>query len=416
MLSFNFYFDITFWLCFILIVLIFRLFNFSNNIRNIGLAFCSIAMLLALPMFDYFTLLFASLITIFTFIVGYYLINKNNFNKLQRIFISSSAIIILIFILSIFKYGKLQQSIAGYFLNVKPDTYHLIFILGISYFVFKMIHFVVDCYKKQISNLNFLNFFNYIFFFPSFISGPINRYNHFCEQLDFENTKSISQDLRPGIERVIHGLFKKIVLCTIIFPYAIININKPVSDLSIFELTYGLYAYAFYFYFDFSGYTDCAVGSARMMGIELPENFNNPFLKKNIQQLWASWHMSLTRLLTDYIYWPLSRKLRIIEYFKNHPVILSNVSIMVTFIACGAWHGETLNFILWGAYHGCGLSVLNIYQQRKRKLRSQTMRKYFLSKYSEWAGVFLTFNFFAFGLIFFSFDMKKIILLLSNMF
>jgi len=152
------------------------------------------------------------------------------------------------------------------------------------------------------------------------------------------------------------------------------------------------------------------------MGIELPENFNNPFMKKNIQQLWASWHMSLTRWLTDYIYWPLSRKLRNVDYLRKHPVFLSNISIIVTFIICGMWHGETFNFAVWGFYHGIGLATLNIYQKQKRKIKNGFLRSYFTSRYSQLAGVLCTFHFFVFGLLLFSCEMDEIGSLLVNLF
>ena len=144
----------------------------------------------------------------------------------------------------------------------------------------------------------------------------------------------------------------------------------------------GLYAYAFYFYFDFAGYTDLALGCARLLGIELPENFNNPFLKRNIRELWTNWHMSLTSWLVDYIYWPIVRKLRGVEYFLQHPISLSNFGMIVTFIACGMWHGETANFILWGAYHGVGIAILTVYQREKRKVRSPFLQRYFRTRSS----------------------------------
>ena len=144
------------------------------------------------------------------------------------------------------------------------------------------------------------------------------------------------------------------------------------------------------------------------MGLELPENFNNPFMRKNIQQLWANWHISLTTWLTDYIYWPLSRKLRNIELFRKNPVFLSNVSIIITFTICGMWHGETFNFVVWGFYHGIGLAVLNIYQKQKRRIKNDRIRKYFKSKYSNWVGITVTFNFFALGILLFSMRMNEV--------
>jgi alginate O-acetyltransferase complex protein AlgI len=133
------------------------------------------------------------------------------------------------------------------------------------------------------------------------------------------------------------------------------------------------------------------------MGFVLPENFDYPVLKKNIQQFWNHWHMSLTTWLTDYIYWPVVRRLRNGDFFRRRPVFLSNVAILVTFLICGIWHGDTLNFALWGLYHGSGIACVNSYQQWKRKVRNPTARRYFASSWSYGLGVIATFNFFALG-------------------
>jgi len=295
---------------------------------------------------------------------------------------------------------------------MKPSDF--IFIIGISYSSFKMIHFIIESYKQQIERLNLLNFMNYIFFFPAFISGPINRYNQFTEEVVMTGFGGLKSDIKTGSERIIHGLFKKFVLATIVYPYAIINLQKTLMDANIGQIILGLYAYTLYIYFDFAGYSDIAIGSAKILGIVLPENFNNPFLKKNIQQLWANWHISFTSWLTDYIYWPLSRKLRNLEYLRKRPILLSNISIIVTFIACGMWHGETFNFVIWGFYHGIGLAILNVYQKQKRRVKNQQIRKYFRSRYSPWVGAFVTFNFFTLGILLFSLKMDSIILLLHR--
>jgi len=292
----------------------------------------------------------------------------------------------------------------------------IIFIIGISYFSFKMIHFVIESYKRQIKQMNLLNFLNYVLFFPSFISGPINRYNHFCEQLTRKKENHLAEDTKKGLERVIHGLFKKFVLSTIVFSYTLVNKHGSLMQLSGYEVIVGMYAYALFLYFDFAGYSDIALGAAKIMGIELPENFNAPFLKKNIQELWASWHMSLTRWLTDYVYWPLAKFLRKDKGLSKRPVLLSNISIIVTFIICGMWHGESWNFVVWGFYHGIGLSTLNIYQKQKRKIRNKVARQYFLSRYSQWAGTVMTFNFFVLGILIFSLDLTTLNALVRRLF
>ena len=417
MLSFDFFYDIRFWLMLVVVALVYRLTAFNRVGKTVILLLSSVLMILALPRFNLISFAFLLAIGLLTYLAGYQL-NTSDLSKStrKRTVLSFGGILFLILCLAFFKYRFFQSAVLGHLFpkSLAPTDY--IFIIGISYISFKMIHFLIEAYKQQLKNLSLTNFVSYLFFFPAFISGPINRYNHFSEQLAVTGVGNWRGDLRNGTERIIHGLFKKVVLAAICLPYAIVNIGKPPSEMTWNEVILGLYAYTFYVYFDFSGYSDLAIGSARIMGIKLPENFNNPFLKPNIQQLWASWHMSLTRWLTDYIYWPLSKKLRGAEYLRKKPVLLSNISIIVTFIICGMWHGEPLNFVVWGLYHGFGLAILNVYQKQKRRIRDQRIKKYFLSRYSRWIGVVCTFNFFVLGILLFSFDINSIRTLLVRMF
>ena len=415
MISFNFYYDLYFWLYFFGFVVLFRFLSFNQNIRNIFLFIGSITMLLALPRFNIDSLLLLFGISLLTFFTGY-ILNKGNFieSKAKRLSAAIIMLLLIIVILTFFKYTYLQQQIYNSIYKISMNPADFIFIIGISYSSFKMMHFVVESYKKQINKLAILDFLNYIFFFPAFISGPINRYSHFVEQLNLRGMNNIKSDLRIGSERIIHGLFKKFVLVSIAYPYVIINVQKSIIEMSAFEIVLGLYAYTLYIYFDFAGYSDIAIGSAKILGIELPENFNNPFMKKNIQQLWANWHISFTGWLIDYIYWPLTRKLRNFEFLRKSPIFLSNISIIVTFIVCGIWHGETFNFVVWGFYHGIGLAIFNIYQKQKRRIKNPRVRQYFKSKYSIWIGIFVTFNFFTLGILLFSMQMEDIILLISR--
>lgn len=416
--GFNFYYDIKFWMLFILAVVVLRflVYRRRERSRNIAIALFSIVFLMALPRFTPMTFVFMLAVSSAVYLIGRALNSgrekeSGNSKLLLAVFTIGS----LILILSFFKYRFLQELVFGGIFGRNLGSADIIFIIGISYSSFKMMHFIIECYKGQAEKIDPLYFFNYIFFFPSFISGPINRYNHFSEQMRFEIEPEIGKDMKSGLERIIHGLFKKFVLSTIVFPYAITNIAGPVSAMSASDIIIGLYAYTLYFYFDFAGYSDLAIGSARVLGVELPENFNNPFMKCNIQQLWANWHISLTSWLTDYIYWPLSRKLRNFSFFRKRPITLSNVSIIVTFIICGMWHGDTFNFILWGFYQGIGLAALNIYRKQKRKVRNKRLRKYFKSRYSEAVGVFGTFNFFALGIFFFVLRKDEIVILVSRL-
>jgi alginate O-acetyltransferase complex protein AlgI len=249
-------------------------------------------------------------------------------------------------------------------------------------------------------------------FFPAFISGPINRYADFAPQMA-RDPGSPRADLIAGGERIVHGLFKKLVLAPIVYPYVLTQQARPLAQASLPHLALGLYACALYFFFDFSGYTDLAIGSARLIGFELPENFKRPFFQRNIRDLWSSWHMSLTNWLVDYVYWPVLRKLRHVQALRNRPVVLSVLGMNVTFLACGLWHGEAVNFLLWGAYHGLGISALSVYQVQKRRIRSAWLQRYFRSRTSHVVGSIVTFHFFAAGLALFVLDAGKLGTLLS---
>lgn len=411
-LSFNFYYTINFWVFFLLIVLVIRFIRFSCFQRNIILLCISILMLLSLPGFNWVSLVFLICFSTITYYIGDVLNRKEVIKKkIYRKLVAVLAVLTVIALLCFFKYEFLQKRIIKIVSISIRETKSFYFFIGVSYFSFKMIHYLIESYRKNNSNMGIVNYLNYIFFFPSFISGPINRYNHFSEQLITDEKMPLKEDLFKGLQRIIHGIFKKLVLAALIFPYTLINLDFQNTVPPFYRVLLGVYAYTLYFYFDFSGYSDIAIGSARILGFELPENFNRPFFKRNIQQLWANWHMSLTRWLIDYIYWPLVRVLRKREYFKGHPIVLSNVCIIVTFIVCGIWHGETFNFILWGLYHGIGLSLFNIYNFIIRKTKSQAVKKYVTSKYGKWIGIFITFNFFAFGIILFTFDLHKLSML-----
>lgn len=416
MLTFDFYYDIQFWILFSAIVIVFRLVSFNSMIRKLFLATASSIMLLALPRFNVSSFLLLFGISLITYSVGYFINKENGIRDgLLRIVITTAMLLLIITTLAIFKYSYLQKLLWTSFVFDNSHKFNFIFLIGISYLSFKMMHFIIESYKRKIEKLSILNFVNYIFFFPAFISGPINRYNQFSQEIISANNNHLSTDIKIGLERIINGLFKKFVLATIVYPYVITNIQNDIAEISVFKIILGLYAYTLYIYFDFAGYSDIAIGSARIMGITLPENFNNPFLKKNIQQVWANWHISFTGWLTDYIYWPLSRKLRNAEYLRTKPILLSNISIVITFIVCGMWHGETINFVVWGIYHGIGLAVLNIYQKQKRKTRNNHLRKYFKSKSSHWIGVAFTFSFFAMGILFFAMKMDEISILLRRL-
>jgi alginate O-acetyltransferase complex protein AlgI len=398
--EFNFFSDFSFWFFFIPVVLGFHLVRNSGAGKNLFLLLANSLMLLALPRFNVAALSLYAMVAGFAYAIGKSIRSEKLAGKPQlRVILATAGIIGIIFALAVFKYRAIQSAILLQIPSLSTGASGFIFLIGISYASFRAIHFIIESYKGTIKQASFLSFFNYLVFFPAFVSGPIHRYGEFLEH-SAANGFGFRSHMGPALERIVAGLFKKFVITVLLFPYAIVNVKTPLAALAWWQVLGGLYIYALYFYFDFSGYTDLAIGSARLLGFKLPENFNQPFLKKNLQQLWANWHMSLTSWLTDYVYWPLVRKMRSMENLRKYPLVISNIAILITFFLCGAWHGETINFIIWGLYHGFGIVLVNLYQKWKRQMRHPMVLKYFSSQLSYWLGVFLSFNFFAIGLLF----------------
>jgi alginate O-acetyltransferase complex protein AlgI len=417
MWKFDFYFSFRFWLSFGAVIIVFRFLNSRPGLKRYTLLAFSVLFLLAIPQFDLYDLIVLLATTVFVYFVTSALRRENGSpSPSKRIWLAVTGILAVLSILVFFKYHFIQDFVFSRGVSAKRRPGDYVFLLGVSYFSFKMLHTIVEAYKRKIQGLSFWNYLNYILFFPSYTSGPINRFNHFAQQLDDRRPRPFWDDVRSGSERIVHGLFKKFVLVQIVFPYTHIigGDAGALSQLSFPRIILGLYAYALYFYFDFSAYSDLAIGAGRILGIVLPENFNNPFLRRNIRELWANWHMSLTQWLIDYIYWPLVRRFRNLDYFRTHPLLLSVLAMTITFLACGMWHGETVNFIFWGAYHGIGISIVTIYQRLKGRIRADFARKYFSSTFSKAAGTLLTFNFFAFGLSLFVLDMGRFKILISR--
>ena len=406
--NFNFYYSAPFWVSAVLVALGARIFGGSSLGKRLFLGLTSILMLLALPGFGLPSMGLVIGLSLITFALGSRLKGDAGRGDAGRKLEAGLGIASVLAFLAFFKYGPIQ----GLFLPAaRPGgsaPADMIRLIGVSYFSFRMIHFLVESYRKKIENLDLLVYIDYIIFFPGFISGPINRYNPFASQVCSPTVSRLAPDLRAGLERIVHGLFKKFVMAQILYPHILSSEPDRLSGMGPLGAVAGLYAYALYFYFDFAGYTDLALGCARLIGVELPENFNNPFLKRNIRELWANWHMSLTSWLVDYIYWPIVRKFRGLDFFRRHPVFLSNLGMIITFVVCGMWHGEAPHFVLWGAYHGIGIAVLTVYQREKRKARSPFLQKYFRSKLSTVLGTIMTFNFFAVGLSLFVLDIGKL--------
>lgn len=239
--------------------------------------------------------------------------------------------------------------------------------LGLSFFIFEFIHYLVDSYYGRTKN-TLLEFGVFSVFFPTMVSGPIKRFQPFIKQLR-SPIEYKAEFFNDGFTRIIKGLAKKILIADIIGAYALpLTEFAKNPEVSTWILWISVYAYAIRIYFDFSGYSDIAIGCAKLLGFTVPENFNKPYLRQNIAEFWRYWHMSLTSWLTDYIYMPIGKKLMPI-IGKKHPLLLATICQLITMSVSGLWHGAAWNFLFWGLFHGIGLTIHRIFSDYKTKIK-----------------------------------------------
>jgi D-alanyl-lipoteichoic acid acyltransferase DltB (MBOAT superfamily) len=255
-----------------------------------------------------------------------------------------------------------------------------------------------DRQSGRLPELSLTEFATYAVFFPSLAAGPIDRAERFVQDLRKEFLLT-QEETFVGGQRILLGLFKKFVIADAL---ALIALNDALATQ---VRTTGwmwiiVYAYAFQIYFDFSGYTDIAIGIARLVGVKLPENFAAPYLKPNLTQFWNSWHMTLTQWFRSYFFNPFNRWIR---GFKNMPAWrMLLISQVATMVLIGFWHGITMNYIFWGFWHGLGLFVQNRWSDFVRTRYPNLQQDTRLRPVLQIGGIVLTFHFVALGWVFFA--------------
>ena len=223
--------------------------------------------------------------------------------------------------------------------------------LGISFYTFQAMSYVIDVYRRDASPAkSFTHFACYVTCFPQLVAGPIVRYKDVSLQL-IERVTSIDK-FHEGIKRFVIGLAKKVLIANTLAVYADVAFGLPVADLSIEHAWIGAICYALQIYFDFSGYSDMAIGLGLMLGFRFAENFNYPYVALSIQDFWSRWHISLSTWFRDYLYIPLGG--------NRNGKLRTIVNLWIVFLLCGLWHGANWNFVLWGAYFGAFLSLERI--------------------------------------------------------
>jgi len=229
----------------------------------------------------------------------------------------------------------------------------------LAFFTFEFIHYAVDRYRGATPAGKFGEYLAFILFFPTMVAGPIKRYQDFRPKL--ENPSLVwDQDWQIGITRILVGLAKKFMIADLLTAFTNHLNHADIAAAQRWVLPIWLLAYGMKIYFDFSAYSDIAIGSARLFGIKVPENFDWPYLRTNISEFWRHWHMSLYKWLVDYVFIPLGGSR------KNPPRVYLNV--LITMFLSGLWHGAGLNFIVWGLWHGLLLAGHRLWRNWRESL------------------------------------------------
>lgn len=344
-------------------------------------------------------LLILSPVILFNFLSAWLIyIYRDFFIEKRLLFIL--AIIFNLFTLGLFRYYDFfRESFevlllkSGFSINL--PLLEIILPVGLSFYIFRAISYNADVYlKKIIPTFSILDFSIYLAFFPHLLSGPIMRANDFLIQLKNGGAKKI-ENLYENITLIFLGLFKKIVISSYLTLAITDDVFAVPENYSSFIIFLAILSYTLVIYFDFSGYSDMAIGFAGLLGFRTPINFNFPYLATSLRDFWRRWHITLSEWVRDYIYIPLGGawKGKIREYFN----------LMTAMILIGLWHGPAGHFIIWGFLHGTGLVAAHFYLDRK-KTHSLNDNKKWQNKIKKFFGWFTTFTFVSFSWIFFRSD------------
>jgi len=284
--------------------------------------------------FDYLSLIILIIFSVITF----FLAKKYSFT-FNILFIS---IMIITFTFISFKLMN----------TINSDNY--LIPIGLSFYSFRIIHYLFEGYKEKLINHSLYDFLAYLFFLPTLIVGPINRFNQFKKDLDERSLNKVR--FSYSIERILYGYTKIIVLGNYLVSYKLDTYIHNIEHTNPYLFTYlSSVQYWLNLYFQFSGYADIAIGLSALMGFKIIENFNYPFLATNIADFWLRWHISLSSWIKDYVYAPLAAFTR-----KRF------LSILFAMLVFGLWHQFSLTYILWGLYHALGITIWHKFQSIRK--------------------------------------------------
>jgi len=336
-------------------IIFFSLFLFCNN--SFKVIICLIASYVFYAWWDWRFLLLIVFSTYFEYYVGLRLSRSSDNLVKKKLLVSSIAV--NLGLLGVFKYLNFFIASFSVLLNltglsVSPYTLNIILPLGISFYTFQNLSYTIDLFQNRIEvEHSFLKYALFIAFFPKLLAGPIIRAREFLPQLSFDKPYDWD-NFYQGLHKAVWGLVKKVAVADNLIPFVDRVFDTPTGHNSL-TLILATFFFTVQIYCDFSGYSDMAIGIARMMGFKLPENFNLPYFANSFSDFWRRWHITLSTWFRDYIYILLGgNRAGIIMTFRN---------LMITMLLCGLWHGANWTFVIWGGLHSVFLILQRMVTQ-----------------------------------------------------
>jgi len=391
---FNGYLIFIYVLLFVLLYNIAKYFSKNRIVRNIIILGGNLFVLLTIV--KEHSLIVLTVLSMLIFLIGKIL------QKKELKWLLGFGVTLSILLFSIRNYEFIQEILINAKLAFIVSPVLSVQKIGLSYILFRFVHWLIESSKNEIHSSDFLTFLNYIFFFPSFLAGPIDKYNNFHYWIGNQKLAYQKSLFFAGITRVFIGAFKTIGIVPLIIVYAT-DYTQLLPDFSpVVAVLLSLLAYSIYIYLDFSGYSDIAIGTAYMIGIKTPENFNAPYLSLNISEFWKRWHITFSSFLSLYVFKPIIKLLNSIINPKRR-LLVSVIGYLLTFTICGLWHGSTINFFYWGLWHGIGLAMYKIWD-----VKLKPNKPFFNGLTYKGLSIAVTFTFVTIGWLFFHYSTEQI--------
>lgn len=292
------------------------------------------------------------------------LIESTQKQRMKKLYLSF-AVVICIGVLFLFKYfnffaDSFCSVLNAFSINVHPITLKLLLPVGISFYTFQTMSYAIDVYRGNVkAEKHFGYYATFISFFPQLVAGPIERTNNLLPQIKGKHIFNY-QKASDGLKLMLWGYYKKLVIADTLAIY-VDKVYNQLDNYNGFALVIAAFFFTLQIYCDFSGYSDIAIGTAKLLGIDLMKNFDSPYFSKTIKEFWSRWHISLSTWFRDYVYIPLGG--------NRCSKVRHNLNLLVTFTVSGLWHGANWTYIIWGCAHGLAQAFENLFTAPLKKLR-----------------------------------------------